>query len=305
MSIQNAMDDFLDDLALSRRLSHHTVRAYENDLMDWFSFLKKQNILTLEELNLRLEPVQLRAYLASLSDHAAKTTLCRRLSAIRSFVKYAKNKKWLDKDVTQLITNPKIPKKLPRYLKIEDMQQLVESPDTQTLLGRRDRALFELIYGSGLRVSEAVQLNVEDLDLSHGWVKVLGKGNKERVVPLGEPASTALTAMIADRTDLNLKKHSTEILFMNVRGGRLTTRSVARILAKHLVRIAATQFISPHGLRHSFATHLLQNGADIRSIQELLGHSQLSTTQRYTHVDLGTMLDEYRAAHPLSKSLIK
>jgi integrase/recombinase XerC len=156
MSIQNAMDDFLDDLALSRRLSHHTVRAYENDLMDWFSFLKKQNILTLEELNLRLEPVQLRAYLASLSDHAAKTTLCRRLSAIRSFVKYAKNKKWLDKDVTQLITNPKIPKKLPRYLKIEDMQQLVESPDTQTLLGRRDRALFELIYGSGLRVSEAV-----------------------------------------------------------------------------------------------------------------------------------------------------
>lgn len=186
-------------------------------------------------------------------------------------------------------------KQLPKFLKIEEVQELIGAPDTSTRLGRRDRALFELIYGSGLRVSEAVGLNHGDLDLKSGWVRVFGKGSKERTVPFGSPAREALENMLSD----TVSSSSDDPLFTNFRGSRLTARSVARILTKHLVRIAASRMISPHGLRHSFATHLLGAGADLRSIQELLGHERLSTTQRYTHVDLGTLVDEYRESHPL------
>jgi integrase/recombinase XerC len=174
---------------------------------------------------------------------------------------------------------------------------LIEAPDLGTVLGRRDRAIFEIIYGSGLRVSECVGLNAGDVDLQSGWVKVLGKGNKERTVPFGGPAGKAIEESLADRPSTE----ASSPLFVNFRGTRLTARSVARILVKHLVRMAATRSISPHGLRHSFATHLLAAGADLRTIQELLGHARLSTTQRYTHVDLGALLDEYRDAHPLAK----
>jgi integrase/recombinase XerC len=188
-------------------------------------------------------------------------------------------------------------KSLPRFFKIEEMQELIEAPDTATVLGRRDRAIFEIIYGSGLRVSECVGLNVGDVDLHSGWVKVLGKGNKERTVPFGTPAKKAIEDSLSDRS----AREAVAPLFVNFRGSRLTARSVARILTKHLIRMAAARSISPHGLRHSFATHLLAAGADLRTIQELLGHARLSTTQRYTHVDLGALLDEYRDSHPLAK----
>jgi integrase/recombinase XerC len=198
--------------------------------------------------------------------------------------------------VGSLVPSPKARKSLPNFLKIEEAKELIEAPDVSSVLGRRDRAIFELIYGAGLRVSEAISLNVGDLDLDQGWVKVIGKGSKERTVPLGRPAIEAIQTMLSDRAD-----QGSVPLFVNFRGGRLTARSVARALAKHLVRIAASRSISPHGLRHSFATHLLAAGADLRGIQELLGHSQLSTTQRYTHVDIEGLAEEYRLAHPLER----
>jgi integrase/recombinase XerC len=207
----------------------------------------------------------------------------------------------VDRDIGILIPTPKTKKTLPQFLKIEEAIELVESPDLTRKLGRRDRALFEILYGSGLRVSEAVSLNIGDLELSRGWLTVMGKGSKERTVPFGKPARVALQAYLADR-DVSPGSSDGELpLFVNCYGTRLTARSVGRILNKHLVRIASAKSLSPHGLRHSFATHLLTAGADLRTIQELLGHSRLATTQRYTHVDLGALLDEYRGAHPLNQ----
>jgi integrase/recombinase XerC len=189
---------------------------------------------------------------------------------------------------------------LPRFLKIEEALELLRAPDASAgLLGFRDRAIFELMYACGLRVGEAVGLSWGDVDLREGWVRVLGKGSKERVVPFGGPTRAVIEEY---RTALRTEQlERTAPVFVNYRGARLTSRSVARLLARHLVRLGALTEISPHGLRHSFATHLLAAGADLRTIQELLGHARLSTTQRYTHVDLGRLMDDYRAAHPLSR----
>ncbi|MGZ3708704.1 MAG: tyrosine recombinase XerC [Bdellovibrionota bacterium] len=291
MTLADAIHQFLLHLE-ARGASPHTVRAYEGDLAHWSAQGAPENVGQLTQL----EPAQLRSYLSKLHDSHERSSLCRRLSAIRSFLRHARAKEWISRDVGALVPTPKAKKDLPRFLKIEEMSELIEAPDTSTLLGRRDRAIFELIYGCGLRVSEAVGLNRRDADLRSGWVRVLGKGSKERTIPFGPPAGSALRAMLGDRqTDENGP------LFVNFRGTRLTARSVARILNKHLVRVLSAKSLSPHGLRHSFATHLLAAGADLRSIQELLGHARLSTTQRYTHVDLGALLDEYRSSHPLNQ----
>jgi integrase/recombinase XerC len=197
-----------------------------------------------------------------------------------------------------LIPTPKLKRRLPRFLKIEEVLELIHAPDISTQLGRRDRALFEILYGCGLRVGEVVALNLEHIDLSSKWVRVMGKGSKERMVPFGNPALEALNLYLQDR---NCASNGSEPLFVNFLGTRLSARSVGRILNKHLVRLASAKSLSPHGLRHSFATHLLAAGADLRTIQEMLGHSRLSTTQRYTHVDLGTLVDAYRDSHPLNR----
>ena len=197
--------------------------------------------------------------------------------------------------------SPQAKRSLPQFLRVEEVLDLIQAPDLSSQLGRRDRALFEVLYGCGLRVGETVGLNISQVDLKKGWVRVLGKGAQERMVPFGAAARDALRLSLADRQPVALPAAPDEPLFINFRGTRLTSRSVARILAKHLLRIASAKTLSPHGLRHSFATHLLAAGADLRTIQELLGHARLSTTQRYTHVDLGVLMDEYREAHPLSK----
>lgn len=296
-SLDAAIIHFIEVLEIQRKSSVHTLRAYRTDLGEWAGAMRKVGFSTLEELEQGLKPLHLRSYLANRMEGLENTTLCRKLSAIRSFLKYARAEKWLTRNVGALVPSPKMKKSLPHFLKIEEVGELIQAPDLATVLGRRDRAIFELIYGAGLRVSEAVGLNRGDLDFSEGWVQVFGKGSKERAVPLGKPAVEAIESMLADRV---IEK--TSPLFVNFRGERLTTRSVARLLAKHLIRIAASRLISPHGLRHSFATHLLAAGADLRGIQELLGHSQLSTTQRYTHVDIGGLTEEYRAAHPLERA---
>lgn len=301
MTVEKALSAFLTELETQRRCSPHTVRAYGLDLRDWEADLReKRGISTVQELGRRLEPVHLRGYLSALHDTRERSSICRRLSAIRSFLKFLRKREWIARDVGVLVPSPKAPKKLPRFLKVEETEVLVQAPDSGTRLGRRDRALFEVLYGCGLRVSEAVGLNLGDVDLKAGWVRVLGKGSKERTVPFGPPALAALEAYLEDRGTAGSLK-SDDALFVNFRGTRLSSRSVARILAKHLVRVAAGKTLSPHGLRHGFATHLLAAGADLRTIQELLGHARLSTTQRYTHVDLGALLDEYRSAHPLNR----
>ena len=298
-SISQAVQSFLGHMESARGASPHTVRAYEGDLAHWVLDLKARRIQSLADLAARLEPRELRSYLSALHESMERSSLCRRLSAIRSFLKFLRAQEWIERDIGVLVPSPKMGRTLPRFLKIEEMEELIHAPDTATILGCRDRAIFELMYGGGLRVSEAVGLSIGDLDLKAGWVKVLGKGSKERIVPVGDPARLALEAWLGRRT-APLKR--TDPLFVNFRGSRLTTRSVGRILNKHLLRIAASKTLSPHGLRHSFATHLLANGADLRTIQEMLGHSRLSTTQRYTHVDLGALVDEYRSSHPLNSA---
>ena len=306
MQVREAMKAFLEHLEAHRQLSPHTVRAYRQDLEHWVTHLESaRELRDLEALASGLEPAVLRAYLSALSDggpngQAAleRTSICRRLSAIRSFLKYLRARGLIPRDVGVLVPTPRIKKSLPRFLKVEEMLELVQAPDLSKALGRRDRALFELMYGCGLRVSEAVGLDWKDVDLAGGWVRVLGKGSKERTVPFGPPAREALENYRADR---GTEAGGDAPVFVNCHGSRLSARSVARILARHLVRVASSKTLSPHGLRHSFATHLLAAGADLRTIQELLGHSRLSTTQRYTHVDLGALMDEYRLAHPLQK----
>lgn len=296
-SLEAAIANHLEVLEIQRKRSPNTLRGYGTDLRDFARGMADLGFSTLGEIDRGLKPLHLRSYLAKFSESHERSSLCRRLSAIRGFLRFCRSEGWIERDIGPLVPSPKTKKTLPDFLKIEDVKELIDAPDVATLLGRRDRAIFELIYGCGLRVSEAVALNSGDVDFREGWVKVFGKGSKERTVPMGKPALEALSTMLGDRE----KVASTDPIFRNFRGGRLTSRSVARILTKHLVRIAASRMISPHGLRHSFATHLLAAGADLRGIQELLGHAQLSTTQRYTHVDLGGLIDEYRQAHPLEK----
>jgi integrase/recombinase XerC len=299
MTIRQASEQYLSFLTHQKRYSPHTIRAYQVDLEHWITAIGASFALVeVADLGKRLEPIHLRSYLSSLYDSHEKSSLCRKLSAIRSFLKYLRSQKLIDRDIGVLVPTPKTKKPLPQFLKIEEVAELINAPDPSTSLGRRDRAIFELMYGCGLRVSETVGLNIADVDFENGWVTVVGKGSKERTVPFGPPAREALESYVFSRGDSS----KDSALFMNFRGTRLTARSVARILAKHLVRIAAARSISPHGLRHSFATHLLAAGADLRAIQELLGHARISTTQRYTHVDLGALLDEYRNAHPLAQS---
>ncbi len=304
MTLEKAMEGFLEDCASRRRMSPHSVRAYRNDLEQWLEFLNNDTkIQTLEELDRTLVPGHLRRYLSSLYDRLERSTLSRRISSIRSFLRHLRKRGLISHDVGGLVPSPKVTRGLPKFLKVEEILELLRTPDAGTFLGRRDRALLELVYGAGLRVSEAVSLDIGGVDLERGWVRVLGKGSKERTVPFGQPAAEALRAYLTERGG-----ETQDPLFVNYRIGRLSARSVARILARHLLRVAAAmpeyggpKMISPHGLRHSFATHLLAAGADLRAIQEMLGHARLSTTQRYTHVDLGLLMDEYFLAHPLNR----
>jgi integrase/recombinase XerC len=297
MHVKKAAQEYLAELHTIRHLSGHTLRAYEQDLLNWIAFLEgDKKGLNINDLSRSLEPKHLRMYLGQFYETHEKSTLCRRLSAIRGFLRFLKKKGYLSKDLGLLVPSPKAPKPLPQFLKVEEMLELLGAPDLTKKLGRRDQALLELLYSSGLRVGEAVSLNLQDVDLHDRWVRVMGKGSKERMVPFGVSTQLSLERYFQDREGLK----SCDPVFINFQGQRLSARSVGRILNKYLVQLISTKTLSPHGLRHSFATHLLAAGADIRTIQEMLGHVYLSTTQRYTQVDLGVLLDEYRQTHPLN-----
>jgi integrase/recombinase XerC len=302
---------FLKHLALNRNASAHTVRAYESDLSQWLS-------VTAASLGVKradLQPAQLdrfavRAFLAELHKAGqARATAARKLAAVRTFLRYLRREELIDGDPGALVATPKRDIRMPAHLSEAEMDALLSAACDESPLGRRDRAILELFYASGLRLGELVGLDMEDVNVGQNMVRVLGKGRKERLVPFNTTTARALRTYFGSRAALIGREERTgrrsslsSPLFVNYRGGRLTARSVDRIVRRYVAATSARMGISPHALRHSFATHLLQRGADLRAIQEMLGHARLSTTQRYTHVNAAHLLDVYRKAHPRAKA---
>jgi integrase/recombinase XerC len=314
---------FLQFLALNRNASAHTVRAYESDLTQFIGYVAAQADLKKRDLQpSQLDREALRGFLGQLyKQKLSRATAARKLAAARTFLRYLRREGLIDDDPGSLIGTPKRDIRMPAHLSEREMLALLDAPACDTPLSRRDRAILELFYASGLRLSELTGLDVDDVNLSARMVRVLGKGRKERIIPFNDSTAKAIRAYLNDREGLvrsvrleadrdhgpakarhDVRHSRREPLFVNYRGGRLTVRSVDRLVRRYVAASSARMGISPHALRHSFATHLLQRGADLRAIQELLGHASLSTTQRYTHVNAAQLLEVYRKAHPRAKS---
>jgi integrase/recombinase XerC len=310
---------FLKYLALNRNLSPHTVRAYESDLAQLLTHVSAARGMKRSELTpAALDRAAIRGFLAESHAHGqSRSTAARKLAAIRTFLRYLRREELIAADPGALIGTPKREIRMPAHLSEEEMSHLLDAPDVSGPLGRRDQAVLELFYASGLRLSELAGLDVDDVNLSARMVRVLGKGGKQRLVPFNVTTASAIRVYLKDRE--LLVRHAPEPrsasrmparrnqprrnpLFVNYRGGALTVRSIDRLVRRHVATSGSQTGISAHALRHSFATHLLQRGADLRAIQELLGHARLSTTQRYTHVNAAHLLDVYRRAHPRAKS---
>jgi integrase/recombinase XerC len=313
------LKEFLAHLRLNRNASEHTIRAYESDISQYLIFVGKLRDRWMSELtSADLEPDTVRAHIAELGRAGeARSTVARKLSALRTFVRYLRREGEIGHDPTALAVAPRREQTLPVHLTEQDMATLLEQPDAGDPLGRRDRAILELFYASGLRLSELEALNLDSVDLRGRMVRVMGKGRKERMVPFNQATERALRAWLRDREELRSKneerrtprrtkngqrnsERNLDPLFVNFRGGRLTGRSIDRLLRRYVRQFSVQAGISPHALRHSFATHLLQRGADLRTIQELLGHARISTTQRYTHVNAAQLIEVYRKTHPRS-----
>ncbi len=313
--MKDQLAEFLEHLRLNKNASAHTVRAYDSDLSQFITFVaahlnRRRPDLAASDFN----HLNIRAFLGELHKRGnSRASAARKLAAIRTFGKYLRREGAIDGDPAALVGTPKREERLPAHLGESEMSRLLEMPDRSSPLGRRDRAILELFYASGLRLSELVGVGLEDVNLSSRVVRVLGKGSKERIVPFNRSTEAAIRAWLADREDIAAaagawllaarkagkpSRRTAEPLFLNYQGGRLSTRSVDRLVRKYVAACSTRFGISPHALRHSFATHLLERGADLRVIQELLGHARLSTTQRYTHVNAAQLLDAYKKAHP-------
>ena len=295
---------FIAFLTLNRSVSRHTVRAYESDLGQFIAHAAAAAGLKARDLPpAALDRFAIRGFLAAVNaDGQTRATAARKLAAIRTFLRYLRREELIEADQGSLVSTPKRDVRMPAHLSEDEMTSLLQAPDGEVALGRRDRAILELFYASGLRLSELAGLDMDDISLSRKMVRVLGKGGKERLVPFNGATASAIRAYLADRAALVRETRARdEPLFVNYRGGRLTVRSIDRLVRRYSAR-AGRSGVSPHALRHSFATHLLQRGADLRAIQELLGHARLSTTQRYTHVNAAQLLDVYRKAHPRARS---
>jgi integrase/recombinase XerC len=294
------LDAFVEYLRLNRNTSVHTSAAYHSDLRQLIEFTARY----LDRPVKRLKPGDLdlavvRAYMSELYRLGqSRASAARKLSALRTFVRFLRREGWIDTDPAALAQAPRREHKVPSHLSMDEMTTLLDAPDVSMPLGRRDRAILELFYASGLRLSELVGLDVENVNLPSRIVRVSGKGGKERLVPFNTSALKALRVWYADRPALRSDRMKGDPVFLNARGGRLTGRSVQRLVARYVASCSTRFGISPHALRHSFASHLLQRGADLRAIQEMLGHVQLSTTQRYTHINAAQLLEVYRKSHP-------
>lgn len=298
--MQDLLADYLRHLSLERHASEHTVKSYREDLTQAISYFQ-QHLGGQSIAPSCISPRVLRGYMAWLHEQGyARTTSARRLAAVRSWFRFLCRQGVLAQNPADGIRGPRQEKRLPHFLASAEVTKLVEAPAT-TPLGVRDRAMLETLYSAGLRVSELVGLNLEELDLDGGVITVRGKGKKERLALLGKVATKAIRAWLEERSTIEAGKKPSPALFLNRFGQRLTTRSVARMLSKYLAQAGLDSRTSPHTLRHTFATHLLDAGADIRSVQELLGHRSLGTTQIYTHVTTSRLHDSYSKAHPRAK----
>ncbi|WP_073239355.1 tyrosine recombinase XerC [Desulforamulus putei] len=292
------IDHFIDYLKFQKNFSDRTVEAYQKDLFDGLDFFSSALALPVEQIQpSALDSKLMRSYLAHLQQRKlSRATVARRLASWRSFFKFLYNDRLIKANPMVKMSNPKREKRLPKFLYQEEAKQLVEAPDA-TPLGCRDRALLEFLYATGIRVSELVSLDLHDLELSRGYVRVLGKGAKERMVPLHDRAVAALDYYLR-HVRPGLVKQDCPAVFVNYKGTRLSDRGVRKIIDKYCHIAGLKNNISPHAIRHSFATHLLDNGADLRSVQELLGHVSLSTTQIYTHVTKQKLKRVYKMNHP-------
>lgn len=284
---------FLDHLKEERDASPHTLRNYGMDLRSFERFLTGRGVSSFGAVTVQ----DFRSYLSALHGKQAKGSIARRLAALRSFYRYLYKRGHVPRDDSTLVPIPKAEKKLPVTLSVAQVESLLSAADRSSREGVRNAAMLELLYSTGLRVSELVALELADFAGFGGTLRVVGKGKKERMVVYGETAAGAVKDYLARRGDFHPHEEETA-LFLNSRGGRLTDRSVERIVGELALRSGLPADVTPHTLRHSFASHLLANGADLRLIQELLGHSSLSTTQKYTHVEMEQLLKEYRSAHP-------
>jgi integrase/recombinase XerC len=302
---------FLTYLRLNRNLSPHTVRAYDSDLSQFIDHAALAAGVKLRDLTpAALDRHAIRAYLADVHAHGqSRATAARKLAAVRTFLRYLRREELIDDDPAGVVATPRREVRMPAHLSEDEMLHLLAAPSTDDGLGRRDRAILELFYASGLRLSELAGLDLQDLNLAGKMVRVLGKGGKERLVPFNNNAAAAVRAYLKDRETLargaarptparRSGRREGDPLFVNYRGTRLSGRSIDRLVRRYVADCAERAGISPHALRHSFATHLLQRGADLRAIQELLGHARLSTTQRYTHVNATQLLEVYQKSHP-------
>jgi len=305
MSLIALIERFIDSLRSLKGYSEHTIRNYRSDLTRFLEYVIQDRGLgeqgadppTAESIDSRV----IRGYLGNLYGHCKRTTIARKLSAIRSFMYFLEKNDLLRGNAAADISTPKQEKYIPAYLPVDDMFRLLKGPDNEKPLGTRDLAILEVLYSCGIRVAELAALNLSSIDYGRRLIRVLGKGNKERIIPIGRQALRAVEAYLAATQFLRRRSpghKKDDPLFLNVRGGRLTTRSIGRIVKRYGRECRLMTDISPHSLRHTFATHLLDGGADLRSVQELLGHVSLSTTQKYTHVSLDRLMAVYDEAHP-------
>jgi integrase/recombinase XerC len=293
------MEDFLAHLRDEKDASVHTLRNYRIDLASFSAYFRASHGENFDPAS--ITSTDLRSYLSSLYERNAKTSIARRLAALRSFYKFLFRKGLVSDDAAERVPLPRAEKRLPRHLSIEETEKLLAAPAIANAMGLRNRAILELLYSTGLRVAELAALDTDDItaipETEGGTLRVFGKGKKERLVVCGTTARKAVAAYLDRREEFGPEEEETA-LFLNSRGGRLTVRSIERMVETVARTAGLPGDVTPHTLRHSFATHLLANGADLRVIQELLGHASLSTTQKYTHLELEQLVREYRAAHP-------
>jgi len=307
VKLHELISDFLDRMRQERGYSTNTIRAYEADLRQFFDFLLSTGRIHDHEADWKsdlVDPLTVRSYLAELFKTHQRSTIARKLSSLRSFFTFLEKLGLVQGNPAAEVSTPRLRKYIPIHLTVDQAFRLLDAPQRDTMLGLRDAAVLEMLYSCGLRVSELSNLDVDSVDLEARIVRVIGKGDKERLVPVGRQAAEVLGRYLeASRSKRSKggRGSRTRALFINYRGGRLTPRSISRIIKRYALECGLSAEISPHAMRHTFATHMLDGGADLRAVQELLGHESLSTTQKYTHLSLDRLMEVYDKAHPRSE----
>jgi integrase/recombinase XerD len=297
VAVESLIQEFIDYLGHEKGLADNTLESYSRDLKQYYGFLSGDSPAAPSLANASQSTIV--AYLMYLRKQGKATaTIARRLAALKAFYQFLVKENYVAQDPTDDLSSPKLERKLPKVLTVEEVERLLAQPDTSNPVGKRDKAMLELLYATGIRVSELVNLNVMDVDLREGFIRCMGKGSKERVVPMGEIAISALCSFLDNARLKVIADPKEKAVFVNHHGKRLTRQGFWKIVKKYAAQAQIRKEITPHTLRHSFATHLLENGADIRAVQEMLGHADISTTQIYTHVTKDRLKDVYAKSHP-------